>query len=114
MDLYLFAEGNHRDLSSCLGATDDGRRRRWRAFRRVGAECRRVSVVGDFNVWDGRRHPMRLRHPTGSGSFHSAPAGGEAYKYEILGKDGILPLKADPMALATSLPPDTASKVAHR
>ena len=70
-------------------------------------------MVGDFNVWDGRRHPMRLRHPTGVWElFIPRLQAGEAYKYEILGKHGILPLKADPMALATSLPPDTASKVA--
>lgn len=66
MDLYLFAEGNHRDLSSCLGAQlmtvdgVDGAR-----FAVWAPNARRVSVVGDFNVWDGRRHPMRLRHPTG-------------------------------------------------
>ncbi|PTU01799.1 1,4-alpha-glucan branching enzyme, partial [Pseudomonas sp. HMWF031] len=114
MDLYLFAEGNHRDLSSCLGAQlmtvdgVDGVR-----FAVWAPNARRVSVVGDFNVWDGRRHPMRLRHPTGVWElFIPRLQAGEAYKYEILGKDGILPLKADPMALATSLPPDTASKVA--
>jgi 1,4-alpha-glucan branching enzyme len=76
--------------------------------------ARRVSVVGDFNVWDGRRHPMRLRHPRGLGAVHSAPAGGEAYKYEILGKDGILPLKADPMALATSCRRTPPRKWPHR
>mgnify|MGYP000872179248 FL=1 len=66
MDLYLFAEGNHRDLSSCLGAqvtTVDGvpgvRFAVW------APNARRVSVVGDFNIWDGRRHPMRLRHTSG-------------------------------------------------
>ncbi|WP_131107280.1 1,4-alpha-glucan branching protein GlgB [Pseudomonas sp. Sample_10] len=114
MDLYLFAEGNHRDLSSCLGAQlktvdgVDGVR-----FAVWAPNARRVSVVGDFNVWDGRRHPMRLRHPSGVWElFIPRLQAGEAYKYEILGKDGILPLKADPMALATSLPPDTASKVA--
>ncbi|BCX68466.1 1,4-alpha-glucan branching protein GlgB [Pseudomonas izuensis] len=114
MDLYLFAEGNHRDLSSCLGAQlktvegVEGVR-----FAVWAPNARRVSVVGDFNNWDGRRHPMRLRHPTGVWEvFVPRLQAGEAYKYEILGKQGILPLKADPMALATSLPPDTASKVA--
>lgn len=75
--------------------------------------ARRVSVVGDFNIWDGRRHPMRLRHPSGVWEiFIPRLQPGAAYKYEILGAHGILPLKADPMALATQLPPDTASKVA--
>lgn len=114
MDLYLFAEGNHRDLSACLGAQlmsvdgVEGVR-----FAVWAPNAKRVSVVGDFNVWDGRRHPMRLRHPTGVWElFIPRLQAGEAYKYEILGAQGILPLKADPMALATQLPPDTASKVA--
>ena len=114
MDLYLFAEGNHRDLSSCLGAQVmsvegvPGVR-----FAVWAPNARRVSVVGDFNVWDGRRHPMRLRHPSGVWElFIPRLQAGEAYKYEILSEQGILPLKADPMALATQLPPDTASRVA--
>jgi 1,4-alpha-glucan branching enzyme len=114
MDLYLFAEGNHRDLSSCLGAQlmavdgIDGVR-----FAVWAPNARRVSVVGNFNNWDGRRHPMRLRHPSGVWEvFVPRLQPGETYKYEILCSHGILPLKADPVALATTLPPDTASKVA--
>ncbi|MCH5518345.1 1,4-alpha-glucan branching protein GlgB [Pseudomonas syringae] len=113
MDLYLFAEGNHRDLSSCLGAQVtsvdgvDGVR-----FAVWAPNARRVSVVGSFNSWDGRRHPMRMRHPTGVWEiFVPRLEPGEVYKYEILGAHGILPLKSDPMALATTLPPDTASKI---
>jgi len=114
MDLYLFAEGNHRDLGSCLGAqvtSVDGVQ--GVRFAVWAPNARRVSVVGDFNIWDGRRHPMRLRHPSGVWEiFIPRLQPGAAYKYEILGAHGILPLKADPMALATQLPPDTASKVA--
>jgi 1,4-alpha-glucan branching enzyme len=116
MDLYLFAEGNHRDLSSCLGAQVisvdgiEGVR-----FAVWAPNARRVSVVGSFNNWDGRRHPMRLRHPSGVWEiFVPRLQPGEMYKYEILGAHGILPLKSDPMALATTLPPDTASKVARQ
>ncbi|MBN0480952.1 1,4-alpha-glucan branching enzyme, partial [Pseudomonas aeruginosa] len=66
LDLYLFAEGNQRQLASCLGA---------QLTRHEGVEgvrfavwapnAVRVSVVGDFNGWDGRRHPMRRRYPSG-------------------------------------------------
>ncbi|MDE1166585.1 MAG: 1,4-alpha-glucan branching protein GlgB [Pseudomonas sp.] len=115
MDIYLFAEGNHRDLSSALGAqcveVDGVQGVRFAVW---APNARRVSVVGDFNVWDGRRHPMRLRQPSGVWEvFVPRLQPGESYKYEILGQDGILPLKADPVALATELPPSTASKVAQ-
>ncbi|WP_349570224.1 1,4-alpha-glucan branching protein GlgB [Azotobacter salinestris] len=114
MDLYLFAEGNHRNLGHCLGA-------QCLSVEGVGGvrfavwapNARRVSVVGPFNGWDGRRHPMRLRHPAGVWEiFIPRLAPGEAYKYELLGPHGILPLKADPVALATETPPNTASVVA--
>ncbi|MGB8856946.1 MAG: 1,4-alpha-glucan branching protein GlgB, partial [Burkholderiales bacterium] len=76
--------------------------------------ARRVSVVGDFNVWDGRRHPMRLRHDAGIWEIFVPQIGaGEHYKFEIVGAAGkLLPLKADPYARAAQLRPDTASKVA--
>ncbi|MES2818201.1 MAG: 1,4-alpha-glucan branching protein GlgB [Pseudomonadota bacterium] len=115
MDLYLFAEGNHRNLGQCLGAqlmTVEGvpgvRFAVW------APNARRVSVVGPFNNWDGRRHPMRLRQPSGVWElFIPRLQAGEAYQYEILGPNGLLPLKADPVALATEAPPSTASVVAE-
>ena len=115
MDLYLFAEGNHRDLGNAFGAqvieVDGVHGVRFAVW---APNARRVSVVGDFNVWDGRRHPMRLRHPTGVWEiFIPGLQAGESYKYEILGHSGILPLKADPVALCTELPPSTASRVAQ-
>ncbi|MGV8842510.1 MAG: 1,4-alpha-glucan branching protein GlgB [Pseudomonas sp.] len=115
VDLYLFAEGNHRNLGHCLGAqvlTVEGvpgvRFAVW------APNARRVSVVGDFNNWDGRRHPMRQRHPSGVWElFVPRLPAGEAYLYELLGAHGVLPLKADPLALATLAPPQIASVVAE-
>ncbi len=74
----------------------------------------RVSVIGDFNAWDGRRHVMRLRRDTGIWEiFVPWVAAGLPYKFEILGPDGVrLPLKADPFARASELRPATASVVA--
>jgi 1,4-alpha-glucan branching enzyme len=72
----------------------------------------RVSVVGDFNAWDGRRHPMkRLKD---SGIFELFIPGlttGELYKYEIKVKGGMVVMKADPYASRAQLRPDTASIV---
>ena len=74
----------------------------------------RVSVVGSFNGWDGRRHPMRLRHDAGVWEiFIPHVALGDLYKFELVAGNGrLLPLKADPFAFAAQLRPDTASIVA--
>jgi 1,4-alpha-glucan branching enzyme len=74
----------------------------------------RVSVVGDFNLWDGRRHPMRLRHDAGVWEiFVPHAALGDHYKFELLDGQGVLlPLKADPYARAAQMRPETASIVA--
>ncbi|MFN8850033.1 MAG: 1,4-alpha-glucan branching protein GlgB [Inhella sp.] len=76
--------------------------------------ARRVSVVGSFNAWDGRRHAMRLRHDAGVWELFVPHAQvGDFYKYELIGADGHLqPLKADPYARASELRPETASVVA--
>ena len=76
--------------------------------------ARRVSIVGDFNTWDGRRHPMRLRHVAGVWElFVPRLSAGARYKYEIVTREGhTLPLKADPCALQTERTPATASIVA--
>jgi 1,4-alpha-glucan branching enzyme len=75
--------------------------------------ARRVSVVGDFNTWDGRRHPMRLRHTAGVWEIFVPHAGiGDLYKYEVVGADGALQTRADPYARASELRPGTASRVA--
>lgn len=76
--------------------------------------ARRVSVVGSFNNWDGRRHAMRLRHTAGVWEiFIPHVAEGDLYKFEIVSGAGtLLPLKADPYARRAQLRPDTASIVA--
>ena len=74
--------------------------------------ARRVSVVGDFNNWDGRRHAMRVRGNGFWEIFVPAVGAGDQYKFEILGADGkLLPLKSDPVAFAAELRPKTASIV---
>ncbi len=114
-DLALFAAGAHPQLPDILGArvmrvgSVDGVR-----FSVWAPNARRVSVVGDFNSWDVRRHPMRLRQSAGVWElFVPRLAPGERYKFAILGPDGVqLPFKADPMALRTQASPATASVVA--
>jgi 1,4-alpha-glucan branching enzyme len=114
LDVYLLGEGKHRDLAQCLGAhaiiVDGVPGVRFAVW---APDARRVSVVGDFNSWDGRRHPMRLRHGAGVWEvFVPRVAPGALYKYELLGPDGaLLPQKADPVAWRVEPPPATASVV---
>ncbi|WP_262269524.1 1,4-alpha-glucan branching protein GlgB [Microvirga yunnanensis] len=77
--------------------------------------ARRVSVVGDFNAWDGRCHPMRRRHEGGIWElFIPDVRPDQRYKFEIIGLHGnLLALKADPIAFAAEHPPATASILRH-
>ncbi|MDP1667725.1 1,4-alpha-glucan branching protein GlgB [Phaeovulum sp.] len=114
IDEYLIGEGRHRRLWQVLGAhltTHEGVA--GVHFAVWGPNARRVSVVGAFNNWDGRRHQMRKRGATGVWEiFLPGLAEGEAYKYEILGHDGRLQaLKADPLGFGAEHPPQTASVV---
>jgi len=114
LDLHLISEGRHEDLAECLGShvmEIDGIQ--GVRFAVWAPNARRVSVVGDFNSWDGRRHAMRLRHSAGVWEiFVPRLAAGARYKYEVVGAEGnLLPLKADPMARQTEAPPATASIV---
>jgi 1,4-alpha-glucan branching enzyme len=114
LDLHLFNEGRHFELASHLGAnvvTIGGVR--GVRFAVWAPNARSVSVVGDFNTWDPRRNPMRLRYPAGVWElFIPRLAAGATYKFAITGPDGWrLPLKADPLARATEAPPATASVV---
>ncbi|HKM63850.1 MAG TPA: 1,4-alpha-glucan branching protein GlgB [Acidisphaera sp.] len=115
LDVYLLAEGRHHDVGRALGAhpTEMNGVRGVR-FAVWAPNARRVSVVGPFNRWDGRCHPMRLRHgPSVWDLFIPRLGPGELYKYEIVGPHGeLVPLKADPVAWAAESPPATASVVA--
>lgn len=113
-DLHLLGEGTHAKTYEKLGAhpmTLDGVE--GVGFAVWAPNAKRVSVVGGFNGWDGRRHVMRLRHDNGIWEiFVPNLAPGEVYKFEILDSRGrLLPLKADPYGFAAELPPKTASVV---
>lgn len=115
VDDLLIAEGNHFRLFDKLGAhliAHEGAQ--GVHFALWAPNARRVSVVGDFNDWNGLRHPMRKRHDIGVWEIFIPDIGiGRAYKYEIVGPDGVvLPLKADPFAFASELRPATASLTA--
>src|SRR3546814_9669237 len=114
MDEQFIAEGSHLALWQVLGAHPMTREGVAGVHFAVWApSARRVSVVGDFNHWDGRRHAMRLRGATGVWEiFLPDVAEGAHYKYEVKGADGaIQPLKADPVGFGAEHPPATASVV---
>jgi 1,4-alpha-glucan branching enzyme len=114
LDLYLLAEGRHQDMATCLGShvvTIGGVL--GTRFAVWAPNARRVSVVGGFNAWDGRRHQMRRRAEAGVWEiFIPGVTPGALYKYELLGPWGeLLPLKADPVAWFSEAAPATASVV---
>ena len=81
-------------------------------FRLWAPNAKRVSVVGDFNYWDGRRHPMRLHPASGIWElFLPKVSLGQLYKFELIDCHGNLRLKADPYAFSSQLRPDTASQI---
>lgn len=111
LDNWLLAEGKHFRPYERLGAhlvTQNGVG--GIHFTLWAPNAKRVSVVGDFNQWDGRRHAMRF-HPT-SGLWDifipNAPKGA-LYKFEVLDHNGTLRLKSDPYAFSAQFRPDTAS-----
>ncbi len=113
MDIHLIGEGTHRQLWTALGAhvtRCDGVE--GTHFAVWAPNARRVSVVGDFNVWDGRRHPMRRVGASGVWELFMPGLGdGSLYKYEIAPQDGAPFLKADPVAFGAQHPPETSSVV---
>jgi len=112
-DLHLFAEGTHRRAYEKFGSHRISVGAATGIHFAVWApNADRVSVVGDFNAWDGRVHPMRLLVPSGVWEiFIPDLADGEKYKYEIRAKNGAILKKADPFAFAFEVPPQSASVV---
>ncbi len=115
LDLHLFNEGTHQRLWERFGAhyrsmdgTDGVALAVW------APAAQGVSVVGDFNGWDGRLSPMRQLGASGVWElFVPGLRPGALYKYVIRTSDGGLRLKADPLAFAMEPPPGSASRVAH-
>ena len=113
-DVYLFREGNHFRAHDKLGAhpgTQDGRS--GTSFRVWAPNARQVSVIGDFNDWDGSAHALAPRMDA-SGiweAFVPDVGAGTVYKYRIVAGSGQVFDKADPYAFRTELPPRTASVV---
>jgi 1,4-alpha-glucan branching enzyme len=107
-ELHALRDGRHLQPYTLLGAhlvtqnNVDGTR-----FAVWAPNAKRVSVVGSFNAWDGRRHAMRLRHDAGVWEiFIPHVRAGDLYKFELLDGNGkLLPLKADPYAFSAQLPP---------
>ncbi|MGF6232313.1 1,4-alpha-glucan branching enzyme [Inquilinus ginsengisoli] len=113
-DLHALAAGDPEAVRRCLGArvvTIDGVE--GTRFAVWAPNASRASVVGEFNSWDGRRHPMRLRHHGGIWEmFIPRVADGDLYKFELVDRHGhALPQRADPLARETEPPPRTASVV---
>jgi 1,4-alpha-glucan branching enzyme len=110
-DFYLFGQGNHYQIYEKLGA------HLWRHQGVAGAlfavwapSASRVSVVGDFNQWDGRRHQMRSRGSSGIWELFVPHLGQDLlYKFEIRTQKGTLLMKADPFAFRFEKRPKTAA-----
>jgi 1,4-alpha-glucan branching enzyme len=113
VDLHLIAEGTHERLYDVLGAhprTHEGVA--GVSFALWAPNARSVRIVGDFDRWDGRLLPMRSLGASGVWELFVPGIGvGELYKFEVLGRDGTLRLKADPFAFAMQVRPETASRV---
>jgi len=113
-DLHLFSEGKHWHAYRILGAHAhqvdgiDGV-----LFATWAPSAQRVSIIGDFNQWDGRKHPMRIRGSSGVWElFIPGLTVGELYKFEIKSNDGSLHSKMDPYGQQSELRPGTASIIA--
>lgn len=112
-DLYLFGQGNHHGIYRKLGAHPMCRDGVDGTFFAVWApNAERVSVVGSFNYWDGRKHTMQARESSGVWELFIPGVGeGEQYKFEIRSNTGTTLMKADPYGFTMQHRPDTASVV---
>ena len=117
IDLHLVNEGRHEQLWTVLGArvqTYQGPMGEvtGTSFAVWAPRAKAVRVIGDFNGWDGRVHPMRMLGNSGVWELFVPGVGaGSVYKYEIRGADDVIRAKADPMARRTEVPPNTGSVV---
>jgi 1,4-alpha-glucan branching enzyme len=113
LDLHLMGEGRHERIYELLGShLREHQGTAGTAFAVWAPAAKSVSVVGDFNSWDGRLHPMRTLGSSGVWElFLPDCQEGARYKYEVLTQTGEIRLKADPYAFETELPPKTASVV---
>jgi len=112
-DLHLFAQGNHWHIYNVLGANPraiDGIE--GILFGVWAPNANQLSVVGNFNNWDGRRHILRNRGGSGVWElFIPGLPAGELYKFEIIDKNHNALLKSDPYGRMAELRPNTASIV---
>ncbi|MFH1090564.1 MAG: 1,4-alpha-glucan branching enzyme, partial [Pseudomonadota bacterium] len=112
-DLYLWGQGNHFEIYNKLGAHPwEHQGIRGVLFAVWAPSAVRVSVIGEFNQWDGRRHQMRYRGSSGVWELfvpHLCP--GTLYKFEILAQEGTILIKSDPFAFYMEQRPKTASIV---
>jgi 1,4-alpha-glucan branching enzyme len=113
LDLHLIGEGRHEQMWCNLGAhVRHHQGVTGTSFVVWAPNARGARVVGDFNSWDGRLHPMRRLGTSGLWElFLPDVHPGQKYKYEIIDANGMLRLKADPFAFATENPPGTASVI---
>lgn len=115
LDIHLLTQGTHEKAYDKMGAhLTEHSGVKGASFAVWAPNASSVSVVGDFNLWDGRRHPLTNRNNSGIWDiFVPGLAAGNVYKYEIKDKDGnLLPLKADPYGKSAQVRPDNASVLA--
>jgi 1,4-alpha-glucan branching enzyme len=113
LDLHLAGEGRHEELYCRLGAhVRELEGVTGTSFALWAPAAAAVAVVGDFNSWDGRLHPMRAMGSSGIWElFIPEVAPGQRYKFEIHTQSGDLRMKADPFAFEAEVPPETSSIV---